>query len=132
MRLAIAVSEDVDPYSMDDVMWCLTTRVNPQDRHPQPDPRRPRPDLHAGRAHDRGRPAMDRVEHRFEGGMGIDATVPFGYESDFLRPVYPVDKVKPEDFFSKKDLKTPSRGWSAGSTRWRRSGAVALRPNPFA
>jgi 3-polyprenyl-4-hydroxybenzoate decarboxylase len=30
MRLAIAVSEDVDPYSMDDVMWCLTTRVNPQ------------------------------------------------------------------------------------------------------
>jgi 4-hydroxy-3-polyprenylbenzoate decarboxylase len=25
-----AVSEDVDPYSMDDVMWCLTTRVNPR------------------------------------------------------------------------------------------------------
>ena len=25
----------------------------------------------------------------FEGGMGIDATVPFGYESDFMRPVYP-------------------------------------------
>src|SRR5262249_29556238 len=40
----------------------------------------------------------------FEGGMGIDATVPFGYESDFLRPVYPVDRVKPEDFFSKKDI----------------------------
>src|SRR5712671_411093 len=30
MRLAIAVSEDVDPYSMDDVMWCMTTRVNPR------------------------------------------------------------------------------------------------------
>jgi 3-polyprenyl-4-hydroxybenzoate decarboxylase and related decarboxylases len=30
MRLVIAVSEDVDPYSMDDVMWCLTTRVNPR------------------------------------------------------------------------------------------------------
>ena len=41
---------------------------------------------------------------QFEGGMGIDATVPFGYESDFLRPVYPVDRVKPEDFFSKKDI----------------------------
>ena len=24
--------------------------------------------------------------------MGIDATVPFGYESDFLRPVYPIDQ----------------------------------------
>src|SRR5256714_87905 len=30
MRVAIAVSEDVDPYSMDDVMWGLTTRVNPK------------------------------------------------------------------------------------------------------
>src|SRR5207302_1954182 len=51
---------------------------------------------------------------RFEGGMGIDATVPFGYENDFLRPVYPVDKVKPEDFFSKKDLenaKSRMVGW---------------------
>ena len=41
---------------------------------------------------------------QFEGGMGIDATVPFGYESDFLRPVYPVDRVKPEDFFTKRDI----------------------------
>ncbi len=30
MRLVIAVSEDVDPYSMDDIMWYLTTRVNPR------------------------------------------------------------------------------------------------------
>src|SRR5262249_60259545 len=29
MRLAIAVDVDIDPYSMDDVMWALTTRVNP-------------------------------------------------------------------------------------------------------
>jgi 4-hydroxy-3-polyprenylbenzoate decarboxylase len=46
--------------------------------------------------------------------MGIDATVPFGYESDFLRPVYPVDKVKPEDWFSKEDIanaKKRMHGW---------------------
>ncbi len=46
--------------------------------------------------------------------MGIDATVPFGYESDFLRPVYPIDKVKPEDFFSKEDIanaKKRMHGW---------------------
>ena len=30
MRLCIAVSEDTDPYDMDDLMWCLTTRVNPK------------------------------------------------------------------------------------------------------
>jgi hypothetical protein len=41
--------------------------------------------------------------------MGIDATVPFGYESDFLRPVYPVDKVKPEDFFD--NVKSRMHGW---------------------
>ena len=34
-----------------------------EDRHPQSDPGRARPDLHAGRAHDRGREAVDRVEH---------------------------------------------------------------------
>src|SRR5436190_8107418 len=30
MRLAIACSEDTNIYSMDEVMWCLTTRVNPR------------------------------------------------------------------------------------------------------
>ena len=29
MRLAIAVDTDIDMYSMDDIMWALTTRVNP-------------------------------------------------------------------------------------------------------
>ena len=41
-------------------------------------------------------------------------TVPFGYENDFLRPVYPVDKVKPEDFFSAEDIanaKSRMAGW---------------------
>jgi len=40
--------------------------------------------------------------------------VPFGYENDFLRPVYPVDKVRPEDFFSAKDIanaKSRMIGW---------------------
>ena len=36
--------------------------------------------------------------------MGIDATVPYGYESDFHRPVYGVDLVKPENFFNEKDI----------------------------
>ena len=70
MRLAIAVSEDVDPYSMDDVMWCLTTRVNPRADILNPIPGRPRPDFHAGRADDRGREAVDRVEHAVRGRHG--------------------------------------------------------------
>ena len=44
----------------------------------------------------------------------IDATVPFGYESDFMRPVYPIDKVNPKDFFTDDDLANVSsrmKGW---------------------
>ena len=50
----------------------------------------------------------------FEGGMGIDATVPFGYESDFMRPVYAVNKVDLKNFFSEKDIqnaKARMKGW---------------------
>ena len=25
-------------------------------------------------------------------------------QNDFMRPVYPVDRVRPEDFFTKKDI----------------------------
>jgi gallate decarboxylase subunit C len=114
MRLAIAVSPDVDPYSMDDIMWCLTTRVNPHTDIINPLPGgigqtfQPQERMTAG---DREWTASNT---RFEGGMGIDATVPFGYEQDFHRPVYPVDKVDPLKFFSKSDLeraKQRMRGW---------------------
>jgi len=50
----------------------------------------------------------------FEGGMGIDATVPFGYESDFMRPVYPVDRVDLKKWFNDKDIqnaKSRMHGW---------------------
>jgi len=114
MRLAIAVSEDTDIYSMDDIMWCLTTRVNPRADilNPLPGGRgqtfMPAERMTAG---DKQWTASNTL---FEGGMGIDATVPFGYEQDFHRPVYPVDKVKPEDFFDAKQIekmKARMEGW---------------------
>jgi gallate decarboxylase subunit C len=114
MRLAIAVSEDVDPYSMDDVMWCLTTRVNPQTDILNPIPGGRGQTFMPAERMTAGAAQWTASNTRFEGGMGIDATVPFGYESDFLRPVYPVDKVKPEDFFTKKDIenaKSRMVGW---------------------
>jgi 4-hydroxy-3-polyprenylbenzoate decarboxylase len=46
--------------------------------------------------------------------MGIDATVPFGYEKDFERPVYPVYKVDLSRFFSERDIERARRemkGW---------------------
>src|SRR5277367_258332 len=114
MRLAIAVSEDVDPYSMDDIMWCLTTRVNPRTDILNPIPGGRGQTFMPAERMTAGDRQWTASNTQFEGGMGIDATVPFGYESDFLRPVYPVDKVKPEDFFSKEDIanaKKRMHGW---------------------
>ncbi|HYW89896.1 MAG TPA: UbiD family decarboxylase, partial [Chloroflexota bacterium] len=51
---------------------------------------------------------------RFEGGMGIDATLPYGYESDFARPLYPVDRVDLRRWFSEADLargQALMKGW---------------------
>jgi 3-polyprenyl-4-hydroxybenzoate decarboxylase len=80
MRLAIAVSEDVDPYSMDDIMWCLTTRVNPQTDILNPIPGGRGQTFMPAERMTAGAQQWTASNTRFEGGMGIDATVPFGYE----------------------------------------------------
>ena len=124
MRLAIAVSEDVDPYSMDDIMWCLTTRVNPQTDILNPIPGGRGQTFMPAERMTAGEKQWTASNTRFEGGMGIDATVPFGYESDFLRPVYPVDRVKPEDFFTKADIDNAKNAHEGlGASRWRRADA---------
>jgi 4-hydroxy-3-polyprenylbenzoate decarboxylase len=114
MRLCISVSEDTDLYDMDDIMWCLTTRVNPHTDIINPLPGgRGQTFMPAERMTAGGR-EWTASNTRFEGGMGIDATVPFGYEDAFLRPQYPIGKVNPEDFFSKKDIenmKSRMHGW---------------------
>ena len=80
MRLAIAVSEDVDPYRMDDMMWCLTTRVNPQTDILNPIPGGRGQTFMPAERMTAGDQQWTASNTRFEGGMGIDATVPFGYE----------------------------------------------------
>jgi len=114
LRLAIAVSEDVDIYSMDDIMWCLTTRVNPKTDILNPIPGGRGQTFMPAERMTAGEKAWTASNTLFEGGMGIDATVPFGYEQDFHRPVYPVDRVKPEDFFNAKQIeqmKSRMAGW---------------------
>ena len=114
-RLVIAVSEDVDIYDMDDIMWCLTTRVNPQMDILNPHPGgigqtfMPAERMTAGAGQQ-----WTAANTVFEGGMGIDATVPYGYEQDFHRPVYPVDKVNAKDFFTDdqiENMKSRMQGW---------------------
>ena len=114
MRLAIAVSEDVDIYSMDDIMWCLTTRVNPHTDILNPLPGGVGQTFQPEERMSAGDKPWTASNTRFEGGMGIDATVPYGYEQDFHRPVYPVDRVDPRKFFSDDEIaraKQRMRGW---------------------
>jgi 4-hydroxy-3-polyprenylbenzoate decarboxylase len=113
-RLVIAVSEDTDPYDMDDVMWCLTTRVNPKTDIINPLPGGRGQTFMPAERMTAGEREWTASNTMFEGGMGIDATVPFGYESDFMRPVYPVDKIDLKKWFSDKDIqnaKSRMQGW---------------------
>src|SRR6266545_922044 len=113
-RLVIAVSEDSDPYDMDDIIWCLTTRVNPKTDIINPLPGGRGQTFMPAERMTAGEREWTASNTMFEGGMGIDATVPFGYESDFMRPVYPVDRVDLKKWFNEKEIqnaKTRMQGW---------------------
>jgi len=114
MRLAIAVDVDIDMYSMDDIIWALTTRVNPHTDILNPIPGGIGQTFQPAERMTAGEKEWTASNTRFEGGMGIDATMPFGYEKDFQRPVYPIDRVDASKFFSAKDLeraKSLMHGW---------------------
>jgi 4-hydroxy-3-polyprenylbenzoate decarboxylase len=105
MRLAIAVDTDVDIYSMDDIMWALVTRVNPQTDILHSVPGGIGQTFMPAERMTAGEKDWTASNTRFEGGMAIDATFPFGYEEDFHRPVYPVKEVSLDKFFSEEQIK---------------------------
>lgn len=114
MRLAIAVDTDIDIYSMDDIMWALVTRVNPHTDILNPVPGGVGQTFMPQERMTAGEREWTAANTRFEGGMGIDATVPFGYEQDFHRPVYPVDRVDLGRFFDADAVakaRTFMKGW---------------------
>ena len=109
------MSEDTNIYSMDEVMWCLTTRVNPHTDILNPVPGGRGQTFMPAERMTAGDKQWTAANTHYEGGMGIDATVPYGFEGDFMRPVYPVDRVKLEDFLSKDQIanvKGRLKGWT--------------------
>jgi gallate decarboxylase subunit C len=114
MRVAIAVDTDIDIYSMDDIIWALTTRVNPHTDILNPIPGGIGQTFQPSERMTAGEREWTASNTRFEGGMGIDATIPFGYENDFMRPVYPIDRVDPTRWFKPDDLaraRSLMQGW---------------------
>ncbi len=87
LRLAIIVDEDVNIYDAEDVMWALATRANFKSG------------IFTGAPDSIGLSALpfadvQRTEGAWsEGGLVIDATVPFNSKSRFPRTHYPVDRV---------------------------------------
>lgn len=92
LRLAIIVDEDVNIYEPEDLFWAITTRVNPRvdilqgiggsGQAYQPSER-----MAAGAGAGTVTPTSI-----FEGGIGIDATVPLNAKKHFERGRYSVEK----------------------------------------
>jgi len=109
-RLGIVVDEDVDIYNIEDVLWALTTRVNPRDdvlticeggfgQTFQPAER--------SSAGDR---QWTQTNIRFSGAMGIDATRPFIHKDAFERARYNVEVIDLAKFYSPEQISKAKEG----------------------
>ena len=88
-------------------------------RHPQPDSGRSRPDLHAGRAHDRGREAVDGVEHPFRGRHGHRCHGAVRLRERFPPPGLSGGPGEAGGLLHQEGHRErASRAWWAGCTRW--------------
>lgn len=111
MRIAIAVDEDVDLYNAEDILWAMTTRV---------DPAKDIQTVCAGGMGQTFQPAERaaaapgaqwiRSESKYAGGIAMDATVPFQYKWAFERARYPIDRVDLRRWFSEEDIATAQLG----------------------
>lgn len=87
LQLAIAVDEDINIYSPNDVLWALTTRVNPDT-----DITKVTGSLGVGFLPNKSPSARGReVTHGT--GLIIDTTAPYALKANFERPKYPVDRI---------------------------------------
>jgi len=109
-RLGIVVDEDVDIYNIEDVLWALTTRVNPKEdilticeggfgQTFQPAER--------SSAGDR---QWTQGNIRFSGAMGIDATRPFIHKDAFERARYNIEVVDLAKFYSPEQIRKAKAG----------------------
>ena len=115
LRMAIAVDTDVDIYDMDEIMWALTTRVNPQEDIINPVPGGAGQAFQPAERSTAGSEQWTQSHTKFEGGMAIDATIPYGMDEDFERPQYNVEEVEDlTQWFTEEEVKRAEdsmEGW---------------------
>lgn len=111
LRLAIAVDPDVDIYNMDEIMWALTTRVNPQEDVLNPVPGGAGQAFQPTERSTAGSEQWTQSHTKFEGGMAIDATIPYGMEEDFERPQYNVEEIEDlTKWFTEEEIEQAKEG----------------------
>lgn len=91
LRMVVVVDEDVNIYDADEIMWTLTTRVNPRNDLIMMPPSRI-----VGQADGSARPTAPAWR------MGFDATAPLEYKWQYFRGEYP--KVELERWLSKQEI----------------------------
>jgi 4-hydroxy-3-polyprenylbenzoate decarboxylase len=115
LRLAFAVDTDVNIYDMDDIMWALTTRVNPETDVLNPVPGGAGQAFQPSERATAGGEDWTQSHTEFEGGMAIDATVPYGMEDQFERPQYAIEEAQDlTEWFSEEEVdraKESQEGW---------------------
>jgi len=96
-RLLVAVDDDVDIYSADDVIWAISSRMHNTDG--------------IQRARD-GYPSLGYILQSYAGasgygggeGIGLDATAPCDARTTFTRAHYPSDQVDLRRWFSEAQI----------------------------
>jgi UbiD family decarboxylase len=116
-RLGIVVDQDVNIYSMDDVLWALITRVNADDDIMIVAPGGMGQTFQPAERSSAGEKEWIASNIRFPGAIGIDATFPYRYRDAFERGSYPIDVVKLENWFSKEEIEK-AKSYQESYARW--------------
>lgn len=114
LRLAIAVDEDVNIYSPQDVLWAVASRANPATAIIRGAGGRIGEMLMPA---ERASASQEREEVRYEGGLAIDATVPVQTKWNFERARHPVDKVELSRWLTPEEIKN-IQGMQGEYARW--------------
>lgn len=105
MRLGIAVDEDVNIHSVEDVMWAVTTRVEPQRDILIVSPGGRGQTFQPGQRATAGRDVPWTAGFiGFGGSIGLDATVPMEFRYAFERSKYPIEKADLAKWFKPDEI----------------------------
>ena len=104
LRLTIAVDEDINIYSVDDMMWALTTRIDPRSGIQIVAQNGAGQTFQPADRSSAGDKDWTQSNIRFGGCVTIDCTMPFRFKDAFERPPYPVKLVDASNWFTPEQI----------------------------